>query len=209
MKHIKLFESFCDSLNEATVVDNINDLEKELPKVFNVYDYLIVFNMYGSAFGDRKSVLDEVMKLAPGIDIKKIVMSAGTYASYEKYRSENGYGGERNGTKAKEDWAEMLENNPNQLIQVSIGRDGKEKTYKKIANEITKYLGKLPAAKAVLKQAFSQANDSYDRNLTMDKYYQKLAELWHNSSDVYNAKGRGTFGRNVTDTEIRRYLLSL
>ena len=207
MKNLKTFDQF---VNEAVKVDNIKDLEKQLPKEFNVEDYLKAYDGYSGQVGSRLTLYDEIRRLAPEIPVEKLI-SKGVFWKNEKEKQEQGYGSDYR-TKAEADAAydKILDNDPGKLFKIGVDLKGKDKALKSYANMIIKSVGKLEAAKRVMYQSFSRADDEYDRHLIMDKFFKnRMRELWHNHDDVYYIKGVGstpTKMRTIRGGDLKTYI---
>lgn len=192
MKYNKVFEAY--KLNE-TKVDNILDLEKQLPKVFGIEEYLKAYDDYSANFQSSMSLYKEILKIAPNVDIKSLMLPK------SKFKSEYQINADK--------YSELLDDDPEYMLRMTSSVLG-DKAYKKYANAIIKAAGKLQAAKNVLYLSYSKASDPYDRWLIMDKYFKpRLTSLWHDKDDVYYIKGVGSFGtamRTKRDSDLKRYI---
>jgi hypothetical protein len=210
MKHIQDFESFLNeaTLNEAALPQTIEELEKLLPKVVDAYEFLTVWYNYGSAFS--MSLATVLTYLSPKMDLSKACLTQGQYVTYQRKRAEDGYGDSNvKLVQLKAEYDEMVRYNEfNKLFSITKDVMGQDKFYKKLATELAKSMDKLELAQRILTYAWDSASDSYDRNLTMDKYYRKLGgQLWYNSSEVYNSVGSGF--TTAGNSPFKQYLIDL
>jgi hypothetical protein len=213
MKRIHTFESFLNEqlLNEANLPQTIEDMEKVLPKVVNIVDFLKEWERYAGPFSGSLTINGLLKSLDRNFDMKNIILSQGQYVTYQKKQYEGGYGGISKPIEAKADYDRLINDEDyEKLIRITRQSTTPEKFYKKIAAELQKSLGPLEAAKRVLRYVWSSANDSYDRSLIMDKLFTKYGEqLWHDKTEVHNSVGRGSFGRNAADSSFRDYLINI
>jgi len=213
MKHIHTFENFLNEqlLNEANLPQTIEDIEKVLPKVVNIVEFLTAWAQYAGPFSGSLTIDGLLKSLDRNFDMKNILLSQGQYVTYQKKQYEGGYGGINKPAEAKAEYDRLINDEDyEKLIRITRQSTTPDKFFKKIAAELQKSLGTLEAAKRVLHYVWSSANDSYDRYLIMDKLFTKYGEkLWHDKSEVHNSVGRGSFGRNVANSPFRDYLTNI
>jgi hypothetical protein len=212
MKYTHTFESFLnENLNEAKLPTTIPELEKALIKAADINEYLKKWESYSSQFRRYYPYANLVTDFVPNANMEDIILSQGKYVSDEKKRSEEGYGGYSRPVEAKAAYEKLVNDREwEQLIILTIRSTSKEQFFKKLATYFKKQLSPLLLAQKILYSVWKKAGDSYDRNLTMNYYFADLCTpLWDNQKDVYNTVGRGSFGRNITDSQFRDYLLSL
>ena len=209
MKPIHTYEEFLNEaqLNEASLPQTIEEMEKILPKVVNIEEFLHVWTSYSHQFRDldMESLLDDI---APKLDKKSLVLSQGQFVTYNKKRYEDGYGGNSKPAESKLEYDNAIKSEDWSFL-ISISSPSSNKFLKRVATEIQKSIGQLEAAKKVLIYAWSHAGDSYDRNLTMSDYYEKIGyQLWHDKNAVSNAVSKGfmSAGKNLVDSPWREYL---
>lgn len=126
----------------ATERDDFNKLRKTLPKIFKVEEYFELKESIFGRFGSSKyDVVEQLLRKAGALE--KAYVTKGAYASYMKWRDENGRG--NYGTPARkyhEIWQshvdkkdhEWLINMNAEVIQVI----GKNDFYKKMASLVEK-----------------------------------------------------------------------
>jgi len=180
--------------------------------VVDAYEFLTVWYNYGSSFS--MSLVDLLKYLSPKMDLNKAYLTQGQYVTYQRKRAEDGYrDGDVKPVQLKAEYDEMVSNEEyDELLSITKDVMGQDKFYKKLATELAKSMDKLELAQRILVYAWNLASSYYDRWLIMDKYYKKLGDqLWHNSSEVYNAVGRGfmSAGKNIVDSPFRQYLTDL
>lgn len=200
---------FEQRLYEANLVKttDLQEFEKQLPLVFNIYEYMITWYDYLAAFRTSRNISEMISGFAKNFDFSKVVLSKGQYVKIEKERANQGYGDARLKTKDyQETWDTMFTNNIEQLINVTIKTIGVDKFFLKVAKELESKVNKLDLAKMILARAYRDANSSYDRNLTMDKYYNKIENIWKNGEEVYYAVGRGSLRRISKASALHTYL---
>lgn len=212
----KLAESVNEnySINEAKKATTIEELEKLVPKVFKIEEFLKVFQSYSDRFSSSIN-LDTVTKEFGDIDMSNVYLSQSQYAKHQRDRWEQGYGISFNPVKdtpasvsqgAKEFYTRMSDSYDHWLMDKSIEYFGEDKFIKRLANKITKQLGKETAALKTMVIARSHENDGYDRNLIMHNYFiDKMNQIWHDKEEVMGTKGRGTLGR-AQDNILTNYL---
>jgi hypothetical protein len=212
MKNLQTYEEYLnENLNEAKLPTTIPELEKALVKAADINEYLTKWDKYSSQFRRYYPYAELVTDFVPKANMQDIILSQGKYVSDEKKRSDEGYGGYSRPVEAKAAYEKMVNNEDwEELIILTIRSTSKEQFFKKLATYFKKQLSPLLLAQKILYSVWRKANDQYDRNLTMSYYFTNLCmPLWDNQSDVHNSVGRGSFGRNVTDSAFRDYLRSL
>jgi hypothetical protein len=188
---------------------DIKEFEKQLPLVFNVYDYLKVWYRKMGPYSNSISFERQFLNFTKDFNFMNVAISKGAYTKYMIDQYNQGYGGSAKPKYWHEIWDEKVEGEIDDLMETTQRVLGNDKFFAKVAKEIESKLGKLEAAKKVLLMAWHGANDSYDRDLTMDKYYNRANEIWANASDVHLAVGRGSLGRVSQESDLRDYLRSL
>lgn len=175
-------KSYKEYLNEAKIspTNNIEEFIKMVPKVFNLEEYLEVFFKYKARFGNQIPLADEIKNFTSKFDFKKVVLPLSRYIKEMKADSESGYYVPSTSPKVlKEKYDNLLINDPETLLIISINVLGAKKVIKNINKALASQLGKEKLAQITAARAYDRSNDGYDLDLKMHDYFRHtIDKIW-------------------------------